>query len=247
MEYLSLASPTCTEPSHLIVESLNIGLHVFILFTFLLAFYILVISKLAKDKMEEEIGHAIHDGINTKLKSLPPDQQHVIKQGLQRVNWNTFEKLFDRPDKATQIHNEWLLRTGKITSFVIFGAVLLSVYILAKSSDKCIPVKELLLMNGAIFGCVGVVEYIFFKQIAFKFVPSLPSLMINEFITAIKKKIGGGNAEESVIDTVQQKYDKTKDQIKHQILTTIGNVAEAENEYHKLSNQVTRVKTTGEI
>jgi hypothetical protein len=51
-----------------------------------------------------------------------------------------------------------------------------------------VPFGRLILKNIIIFIFVGAIEYIFFTNIAMKYIPSPPTLLVKTLITALQKR-----------------------------------------------------------
>jgi hypothetical protein len=60
------------------------------------------------------------------------------------------------------------------------------VAILTFSCSKCIPVNKIVLINLITFACVGIIEYLFFTNVAIKYVPTPPSTLVKSFYKNIK-------------------------------------------------------------
>ncbi len=58
-----------------------------------------------------------------------------------------------------------------------------------KSPDSKLNIKDIVIENAIIFMFVGIVEFLFFKTIAFKFIPVEPSFISKEFLNQVKNQL----------------------------------------------------------
>jgi hypothetical protein len=63
--------------------------------------------------------------------------------------------------------------------------------VLYLTCNKCTGVVGILKENIITFMFVGLVEYLFFTQIAFKYIPAPPSTMVSTLVNAFKETFAG--------------------------------------------------------
>ena len=176
-------------------HSINIILHVLILFTFLSIFFFVYISKVEKKTIKQELDHLIHNqtdkiltNIDNKLLSVPQLPKPLII-----IDWNVADNIADvmikdsekRTDKIEK-HNDNLLRIsiGIISGLFILliGTILFFKYYKGYN----INLKEILLENLIIFTFIGIIEFGFFMFIALKYVPVTPDVAVVSMIDRLK-------------------------------------------------------------
>lgn len=175
--------------------SLNMGLHVFILFTFLTIFFFAYISKISKktiqgaldDVIDKQIGNFMTQVDNWDNK-LNPDMQHI--------KWKEVDKLAQKIiDNAKgdlpeiKENNKRLL----INSMVMIGSLLLlliGMYVyfrFFKGYD--VHVRQIFMENLVIFAFIGLIEFEFFTHIASKYIPVTPDFVTTTILERIKERV----------------------------------------------------------
>jgi hypothetical protein len=153
---------------------LNIFMHIFILCIILTLFFFLVVSKLERKNLDEQVKNFISIGISSSNITRNEQGSLLTRQ---------LAKLYDKPNEADKIYNSSLLNYSLfvISIFIIcFIAISLS---LKYSAKKCTNFTSLLIENILLFICVGIIEFIFFINIAINYIPVKPSViaeMINK-------------------------------------------------------------------
>jgi len=155
----------------------SITLHICLLFTFLSAFFWLVISKTETRSINRELEHAINKIKNMDLFKNIPNRKE-IKQYL--IDY------FSEQNKSRQKNND-LLFTMNICIIVLLFIVLLAVvYVRVVICKESISVYEIIIENILILLFVGALEYFFFQNIASKYVPVEPSYLTDSLEKYIK-------------------------------------------------------------
>ena len=140
--------------------------HIFILCLVLGMFYFLVASKVEGGSLE----HHIYLGFKAAIKNWNPSSAPDTKNELLQVS-----NLFNRPNQVTEVYNEGLIILGILILCLLFFC-LISVWLTMKlSAGKCPNLLKIVWENILLFGCIGIVEFLFFQNIARKYVPVMPS------------------------------------------------------------------------
>jgi len=168
---------------------LNVLLHVVLLFTFLILFYKMYISKLQKSVINNELVSVVNNNFNFNLSTLKneyPEYTLIIDE----IEYNLiyYKKLFSTPSENTTIINNNLF--SKMTHFIVLLYIILILFILVlylTNNLTMIQLFSVIVENIITFIFVGIIEYLFFKNIAFKYIPVLPSKVYNLLIDNIKK------------------------------------------------------------
>jgi len=178
-----------TQTNSLINFSLNAGLHVFILFAFLTIFFTVYISKVEKSAFQSQIKDIININVKSNIASLNATTKSTLKTIFSNSNTSILAEQLAKPYPLTTEHNWWVeyLATGIV---VVIGLIILtSISTLYFSSGQCAPLWEILKENIIIFIFVGFFEYMFFINVALKYVPAPPSLLVKTIIDSTKTEL----------------------------------------------------------
>lgn len=167
--------------------NINLYMHSLILFSFLSIFFSFYISKLTKDAFNEEISNLLHDTLGEKVKELKENEN--VKSVIDEIPLEALIKAYSKPDKAVEMHNKGLFNTIFFVNVLLWIGLVVVVVILKKSCNADVHIGEILLENAIIFTFVGIVEFMFFTKIAFKFVPVEPSFISKQFLEAVKNQL----------------------------------------------------------
>jgi uncharacterized membrane protein YqhA len=180
---------SCSLGSDDLTFTINVVVHVLILFTFLTMFFVFFVSKLTKEMFEKEISHLIGDNVGDLVDKLDEETKQNLKLFTKVIPLDKLVKKFEEPSEYVLEHNRWVNLSAiaiAIVGVVVLGLVL---YILYNTCGQCVPLRHILMENAIVFACVGVVEYLFFTRIALKFVPAPPSLLVSSLINKFKNSV----------------------------------------------------------
>ncbi len=174
--------------------SLNIGLHIFILFTFLTIFFFAYISKLSKKSIQEELGGIIQKQVGSLLTQI--DKWYKKISPVTSINWNKANKLAQKIIDNSRGELPEIKQNNKrlkIVSVVMIGSLLLlliSMYVyfrFAKGYD--VHIGNIFIENIVIFAFIGMIEFTFFTNIASKYIPVTPDFVTTTVLERIKYNI----------------------------------------------------------
>jgi len=174
--------------SHMIGDpefAINMAMHSLILFSFLSIFFLYYITTLAKNAFNQEITHLMNDGLEKPIEELKSNP--YVKQVLNVIPSEKLLALYSREDKAVIMHNNGLANTVFMTNALLWGMLIIVIIIIKYSCGKKVHVKEVVIENLITFTFVGIVEFMFFKHIAFKFIPVAPSFISQQFLEKVQK------------------------------------------------------------
>jgi hypothetical protein len=166
--------------------SINVLIHVIILFTFLSTFFFLYISKVEENAFKNELGGMIETSL-MKILLENPTSKEDIKNSSEVLT--QLSKLYATPDAFTQERNTLVKFSAVFTLLIIVGILITVLATLSAGCDRDVSIKHILIENVIVFLCVGMVEYMFFTKIAIKYVPTSPSLLTNTLISTIKSQL----------------------------------------------------------
>jgi hypothetical protein len=161
--------------------TVNITLHVFILFVFLCIFFFAYISKLTEDSVSDALNDMIKeqtgnilDVVNDWDEQLNPDNSNINWDGVNKLAQDIQENSQGK-DPEIEENNKKLKKLAIIMVLLLFF-ILIGMIVIFKYLGYNLHLKEILIENIVIFTFVGLIEYLFFTQIASKYIPVTPDV-----------------------------------------------------------------------
>lgn len=179
----------CVPANKHTIFGIDIAVHVLILFTILSWFFMLYTSKIEKRALNDQLKDNISYTIDKFLGSLNLVQKQELKEMGDGQNVAVLREVLKQPDQNTETNNKWLFRTIIYTNVILFVLVTLVIVLLTKQCDQCIDLKHILIVNFITFTFVGGFEYLFFKNVGIKYVPSKPSTISNVFSQRLEQNM----------------------------------------------------------
>ena len=165
---------------------INILMHMLILFTILNIFFNKFVKQLTTYAINNELINGINDAFSKNQANFEKNKNVIL---LNDNYYNYYNNLFLKENiERVYINNNVLqnINTFNITLGIVFILFLVfSFYYHLIDQDEF---SKLIVENILTFICVGVIEYLFFTQIAIKYIPVEPSYISNSFITNLKQK-----------------------------------------------------------
>ena len=157
----------------------NVVLHVLILFSLLSILFMFYISKITTN----EINNQFNDIVNGIDLSDLKDKHPEIYKILESFNPSYFDKIINNfknnPDPLRESINDNIFNTIYIIiGFLLFIAVLLNILPFSLTNFCLSSFKHLGYELITIFAFVGLIEYWFFTNIASKYIPVKPDVLI---------------------------------------------------------------------
>ena len=179
----------CIPASPYVVFGTNVVLHSLILFTFLTVFFTVFVTKLMKNAFDNQLSKLIENNTNTMIDKLDENTKNRLSLAFKYMPVDKLIKQYEKPSKYIIEHNNWV-KTSAV-SIIVFGIILmvLTLWLLYYSCGQCVNLGSLIKENIIVFAFVAIVEYIFFTNIALKFIPVPPSLLINTIIDKFKNTL----------------------------------------------------------
>ena len=172
-------------------HGINMGLHICILFTFLTILFFMVISKAETKATGKELTKVVQKYIPKALNYIDKSDKKIFQpNGI--IVWDEVDNLATKLDqkyngsdpKIAQHNKQLLIKTiiiGGILWLVLIGLIVyFTVY---KKYD--IQLKSILIDNFFIFTFVGIIEVLFFTNIAIKYIPVTSADMTNSLIDRV--------------------------------------------------------------
>ncbi len=170
---------------------INVIVHSLILFIFLSTFFFLFISKKEKESLDYQVDNLCKNRIPEVLKIIDDNDKNRI------INWNLISQKAQEEIKIDDLNIDNYIQTNNNTlvyiSIIIgFSLLLLCIlfyvyykYILNEEVHLSYLIKE----NIVVFIFIGAIEFLFFKNIASKYIPIFPVEISATLLDRIKYNI----------------------------------------------------------
>lgn len=167
----------CEKSTHLESFVLDAFFHIFVLSLVLGLFFFFVVSELERENLNKEIKNSISEGID----KITVTRQPAISTGLKRLS-----NLYNGETEGDKNYNQGLINQC-ILVLVLLAFSLVCIWLTMKwSAHKCPNMSRIILQNILLFGSIGIIEYLFFINIASKFIPVMPSYMADVISNKLK-------------------------------------------------------------
>lgn len=166
----------------------NLGIHVLILFTILNLFFWLYVSKIEKKLLKDQVDSFVSNvpsvlsQLNEKFK---PDNLFKAKLR-EKMTKVMAENTGEDPEMIS--NNKKLLVRSFISVFIIFILLVVGIQYIKHNKGGYIDFGLIFKENLFIFFFVGIIEFLFFKNIAIKYTPVNQSFVIDTIIDKIQEK-----------------------------------------------------------
>ena len=168
----------------------NILVHILILFSFLYLFFFFFISHIEEDTLNSQVDSLADNKIKSILSEI--DQLDSKKY----IDWNMVkqkaeEELTDdeNVNKFIETNNTNLRYVGLIVAITILLLAITVYYYYTYSENKIVDIIHIIKENVAVFLVIGIIELVFFKTTAIKYVPIFPSDIGKSMFERIKENI----------------------------------------------------------
>jgi hypothetical protein len=192
-------------------------LHFFILFVILNFLFMIIITKISKEAIYNEITKNLKIPINILLNKLTNDQKVIIAS----LPYDDLKRKYKKVHDVVKYNNDSLKYFSTVIIIILFIIVIILSLIYNIYDDKQnIHFSHILKENTITFIFVGFIEIIFFLVIAVNFIPSLPSHIIE--------------SSKKILSNIIEEYIKKNKGIKSSI-----NIEELLKAQQQLSNIMT--------
>ena len=172
--------------------NINITLHVLILFTFLTIFFFTFLSQVEVKNVNNLMSKLVRDQTKNTLDLIKSNSDKIpelkISNDILNNVANNMEKSSKVPIKSISDNNKKLKKISIIMISCIF-LLLVGMIIYYKVYKKYdIGFSHILIENLIIFSFAGIIEYLFFTNVAVKYVPVTPDVATSSILDGIKDK-----------------------------------------------------------
>ena len=172
---------------------LDIGIEVFILFSFLTVFFFAYGRKIEQSELNDNLKSLIAsntdnimDQINYWDNELAPgtvDWKALNNVGKELVKTST------ESEPSITNNNKKVFRNSVIGIIILFVILIVMSVILTVKHKHKINWKKLLLENLIVFILVGALEFFFFTTVATKYIPTSPEFVSNTILERMKYNV----------------------------------------------------------
>jgi predicted PurR-regulated permease PerM len=174
-------------------HTINIAIHVLILFIFLTLFFFYYVSRISKRNIKKAFSDIIDKKINELLTETNKWNEKI---DIVSVDWNEVNNLADDIILNSQKEIPEIVENNnrlKYISIIIIFCMILGIFILyfyykyMKGYD--IPVGYIIYENIIILSLIGTIEFLFFTKIASKYIPITHDFVYITILNRIKSKV----------------------------------------------------------
>lgn len=172
---------------------INGALHVLILFSFLTILFFTLVTSIETKTFEEQITDMTNSSTKEAFKNLSQqDKERISKiinadMGGGQSAIDIAIEHYSKPDPVNVERNMWVKITAIEIIIAIFVCLVVVLLVLIFSCNKCIGIFDIIKENIITFIFIGAVEYMFFVNVALKYVPVLPSTLSTSLIKYFKE------------------------------------------------------------
>lgn len=166
--------------------AVNILIHALLLFAFLCGFFYLYISGIVDKHISDEVVSEAETLIKGKYNRLSQIDRTRMSVLLQSMPLESLHKMYSKPDDV-KLENNYF---NKLCAVIVIAALTCVVgVIIITYTFRCnrnIDLGHILVENAVVFFFVALVELAFFMYIASKYIPVLPSSIMEDMVQRIK-------------------------------------------------------------
>lgn len=170
--------------------SVDVLIHVLILFTFLTIFFFSYVSKLERQNLSHVTASAVQ-GSTKKVLNL------LDKNAKVPVNWSKLDSASKNlvassatEDPEIERNNREVLRNSVVAICCVFLVITTLILIGKFVFHLDMDLKHILVTNVVVFAFTGVLEFLFFQFVASKYVPVTPDSALGESLDEVEKDVG---------------------------------------------------------
>jgi hypothetical protein len=170
---------------------LNLWSHIAVLWILLTAVFWLLISKKESEVLTNEFTSNISNNLTPALQNADQQSGGALKTVLKPTlpAFQLMSEQYKGRDKQTETFNNMLLVISSLVGTILVVVVITALLVaktVAKYPDLWKSYRYVILEQVVLMIFIGIVEATFFLQVASKFVPTKPSLIVNRVIDDLK-------------------------------------------------------------
>jgi heme A synthase len=156
------------------------------------------LATVQRNSISSVVTDKIPDQINNLLDNLDFIDKRIYPDSYPNIKWDAVKTMGEdvsKPDPDIVEHintnNKNLLYTAIGMIVVLILQYIIGMITYYKLKDHNLNIKGLILENLVIFSFVGVIEYLFFKYVASKYIPTTPYNVSKTILNSIADKLSG--------------------------------------------------------
>lgn len=169
---------------------LNIAIHVTILFTILGNLFILYISNISSKSLNNHLISIVNKSFkdsNNTLENYIKSNNLNTNNYINNFDYNYYKKLYSQQDTTRQLVNQQVInKIIHVNILLIIITILFSITLLLTKNINYEDIKDLLFENFISFTIIGIIEYLFFTNIALNYIPTPPSQILKNLVTNLQ-------------------------------------------------------------
>jgi len=160
------------------------------MYTILATLFTLLVSIVETQAYQSELTDVIQQNISTTLDKLNTTSGGSLKIGLRETNFSEILALAvdNVSPTASKVNNAWVLGVMKLMGGVLLAGLLFfwvcSLFMGIPQSNMKVFSRTIITL--LIFTAIGIVEALFFINIASKYIPTMPSLLVTTVISTLR-------------------------------------------------------------
>ncbi len=168
--------------------TLNVLLHVTILFLILGVFFEVYISQIITDALNKEISSSLGPVMTERLIKINEQTKGRVDDIKAFLPADKLKEIYKKPTSETTNNNAWVT-IMIITLIVMMCTIIFTMVATSYQAGECPPIKDLLIENALIFAFVGIIEATFFITIISHYVPTPPSAIAKSTLKSMKRHL----------------------------------------------------------
>jgi len=164
---------------------INMFIHCLILLSFLSIFFYIYITKITYEHINAEFNNMIKDILKNSITNT--DKLRLTSLTSSEFYNKLIASHSKVSDYTTALNNVTFYSVITV-NLLLWLFLVVVIYLLKSYTNIQFNLTHIIIENIATFTMVGIVEYLFFVNIASKFIPVTPSFISNEVLTLLKKK-----------------------------------------------------------
>ena len=181
------SSISCNIPAKYTPMAVNIGIHIMILFCILSCLFYFLISKVEKSTINSELTSNI-DNIVQSISQNPEISSYLHGQAQSAIA-EKLKEAYIQPNEVVATNNKWLFKSVIIANGAVFTVILVVILLLVLNCKECIQIGHIIAENVGTFLLVGVIEILFFLNVAIQYVPVHTDVVSNTFLREMSKNL----------------------------------------------------------
>ncbi len=166
---------------------LDIMIHICILFTFLSIFFFAYVSKIERDTFQKEIGRNLE---NSMTQILNKNREYVLPTiDKFRPNLVQWQNMYSSPLSYSAEKNKLVKATSLFIILLLLCSILSIVITLKFDCGKESGIWNIVIEKSIAFIIIGIVELWFFNNVALKYIPTTPSLLVKTMIEMARHEL----------------------------------------------------------